>query len=118
MSDSINRGRRRFLAVSLSASGALLIGIRIASAQDSDVPAALLGDDLTQLGPFIRIERDNRVVIGARGCEIGQGVMTALPMLIAEELDVDWKDVRIQQADLDQVFAGSLHYHISNRMVR
>jgi len=97
MSDSIDRGRRRFLAVSLSASGALLIGIRIASAQDSDVPAALLGDDLTQLGPFIRIERDNRVVIGARGCEIGQGVMTALPMLIAEELDVDWSQVRVIQ---------------------
>jgi len=97
MSDSIDRGRRRFLAVSLSASGALLIGIRIASAQDSDVPAALHGDDLTQLGPFIRIERDNRVVIGARGCEIGQGVMTALPMLIAEELDVDWSQVRVIQ---------------------
>ena len=97
MSDSIDRGRRRFLAVSLSASGALLIGIRIASAQDGDTPAALLGDDLTQLGPFIRIERDNRVVIGARGCEIGQGVMTALPMLIAEELDVDWSQVRVIQ---------------------
>jgi isoquinoline 1-oxidoreductase beta subunit len=97
MSETIDRGRRRFLAVSLSASGALLIGIRMARAQDSDVPAELLGDDLTQLGPFVRIERDNRVVIGARGCEIGQGVMTALPMLIAEELDVDWSQVRVIQ---------------------
>ncbi len=97
MSDPIDRGRRRFLAVSLSASGALLVGIRIASANADDVPAALLGDDLTQLGPFVRIERDNRVVIGARGCEIGQGVMTALPMLIAEELDVDWSQVRVIQ---------------------
>jgi isoquinoline 1-oxidoreductase beta subunit len=97
MSETIDRGRRRFLAVSLSASGALLVGIRMARAQDSDVPAELLGDDLTQLGPFVRIERDNRVVIGARGCEIGQGVMTALPMLIAEELDVDWSQVRVIQ---------------------
>ena len=97
MSETIDRGRRRFLAVSLSASGALLVGIRVASGADDDVPAALLGDDLTQLGPFIRIERDNRVVIGARGCEIGQGVMTALPMLIAEELDVDWSQVRVIQ---------------------
>ena len=97
MSETIDRGRRRFIAVSLSASGALLVGIRFARADENDVPPALLGDDLTQLGPFVRIERDNRVVIGARGCEIGQGVMTSLPMLIAEELDVDWSQVRVVQ---------------------
>ena len=91
MSVAVDRGRRRFLAITLSASGALLVGVRFARAEDQgDLPSELLGDDLTQLGPFVRIERDNRVVIGARGCEIGQGVMTSLPMLIAEELDVDW----------------------------
>ena len=68
-----------------------------ARAGRGDLPPELLGDDLTQLGPFVRIERDNRVVIGARGCEIGQGVMTSLPMLIAEELDVDWSQVRVIQ---------------------
>jgi isoquinoline 1-oxidoreductase beta subunit len=92
----IDRGRRRFIQVALTATGALVVGVRLALADD-DVPAELLGDDLTQLGPFVRIERDNQVVIGARGCEIGQGVMTALPMLIAEELDVDWSQVRVIQ---------------------
>ncbi len=95
---AIDRGRRRFLAISLTASGALLLGIRGALAEPTPgVPAELLGDDLTPLGPFLRIERDNHVVIGARGCEIGQGVMTSLPMLIAEELDVDWAQVRVVQ---------------------
>ena len=98
MSAPVDRGRRRFLAITLSASGALLIGIRVARAEtDPDLPPELLGDDLTELGPFLRIERDNRVVIGARGCEIGQGVITSLPMLIAEELDVDWSQVRVIQ---------------------
>lgn len=97
MTTAPNPGRRRFLAVTLSASGALLLGMRWARADESSDPAELLGDDLTDLGPFLRIERDNRVVIGARGCEIGQGVMTSLPMLIAEELDVDWSQVRVIQ---------------------
>jgi isoquinoline 1-oxidoreductase beta subunit len=97
MSEAIDRGRRRFIAVSLTAAGALLVGVRFALAADADTPPELLGDDLTQIGPFVRIERDNRVVIGARGCEIGQGVITALPMLIAEELDVDWSQVRVVQ---------------------
>jgi isoquinoline 1-oxidoreductase beta subunit len=92
----VDHGRRHFIKVALTASGALVVGVRLARA-DEDVPAELLGDDLTQLGPFVRIERDNQVVIGARGCEIGQGVKTALPMLIAEELDVDWSQVRVIQ---------------------
>lgn len=97
MSGTVNLGRRRFLTVALAGGGALLVGVRLAQAQATDVPPELLGDDLTDLGPFVRIERDNRIVIGARGCEIGQGVMTSLPMLIAEELDVDWNQVRVIQ---------------------
>ncbi len=62
-----------------------------------NVPPELLGDDLTALGPFLRIERDNRIVIGAPACEVGQGVFTDLPMLVAEELDVDWSQVRVVQ---------------------
>ena len=94
----VDRSRRRFLTVSLAASGALVLGFRSAFAEPTpDVPPELLGDDLTAVGPFVRIERSNRIVIGARGCEIGQGVMTSLPMLVAEELDVDWAQVMVVQ---------------------
>lgn len=94
----VDHGRRRFLTVSLTAGGALLLGFRPAFAEPTpDVPPELLGDDLTAVGPFVRIERSNRIVIGARGCEIGQGVMTSLPMLVAEELDVDWSQVMVVQ---------------------
>lgn len=97
MSRPIDHNRRRFLAVSLTATGALLLAPRLRAEPLPNVPPQLLGDDFTALGPFLRIERDNRIVIGAPACEVGQGVFTDLPMLIAEELDVDWSQVLVVQ---------------------
>ena len=90
--------RRDFILVSATAAGGLIATAylptraRAAQAPSSGAPALL--------GAFVRIEPDGSVVIGARGAEIGQGVITSLPMLIAEELDADWASVRIEQLPL------------------
>ncbi|HSC06244.1 MAG TPA: molybdopterin cofactor-binding domain-containing protein, partial [Steroidobacteraceae bacterium] len=83
--------RRTFLQVSSTALGGLLVGAHwpALAAQRAAGPV--------ELGAFVRVEPDGRIVIGARGCEIGQGVKTSLPMLIAEELDVAWSQVEVEQ---------------------
>jgi isoquinoline 1-oxidoreductase subunit beta len=93
--------RREFLHVSVSAAGGLAVSLLWprqgagAEAMAMKLPAAVA----QPLGSFVRIEPDGRIVIGARGCEIGQGVRTSLPMLIAEELDVPWSSVTVEQLD-------------------
>ncbi len=94
--------RRAFLQTSLTASGGLLIAapaLRLAAAADAAGPPS-------PLGTYLRIEADNRVFIGARGAEIGQGVKTSLPMIIADELDAAWSDVTVEQLPLGIDFSG------------
>lgn len=103
MTTSIRADRREFLRVSAIAGGGLLLGTYIESAGALEAlaaPAGTAAADAT-LSAFITLHGDGLVTIVNKNPEIGQGVKNMLPMLIAEELDVEWKNVRVVQGDLD-----------------
>ncbi|MGH9646418.1 MAG: molybdopterin cofactor-binding domain-containing protein [Bryobacteraceae bacterium] len=92
--------RRSFLRVTSLAGGGMLLGIYrqplLAQGKGPGPATAFKAD------AFIHISADGSVTIMAKNPEVGQGSQTHLPMIIADELDVDWKDVKVKLADLDQ----------------
>jgi isoquinoline 1-oxidoreductase beta subunit len=94
--------RRTFLRVAALAGGGLVI------APCLEPFGALTAAELEQaaLGAFIRIAADGAITLVAKNPEIGQGVKTMLPMLIAEELDADWNRVTVEQAPSDPARFG------------
>jgi isoquinoline 1-oxidoreductase beta subunit len=96
--------RRAFLTTGLAASGGLLLTLNLPRMADASEPIAVTPDGGAELNPFISIAPDGIVTIVAKNPEVGQGIKTMLPMLIAEELDADWSQVRTEQALLNPVY--------------
>ncbi len=100
MKSTLNR--RNFLKASTMAGGGLMISFNMLFSSKSR--ANVLGnvpEDWHDVNAYLKIAEDGRVTIFSVNPEIGQNVKTSMPMLIAEELDVDWKDVIVEQAGLD-----------------
>jgi isoquinoline 1-oxidoreductase beta subunit len=93
----MHHSRRQFLKVTALGGGGLLASFALPDIARAAVGERPVDRRSVALGVFVRIDADNSIVIGARGCEIGQGVRTSLPMLIAEELEVRWDQVRVEQ---------------------
>jgi isoquinoline 1-oxidoreductase subunit beta len=94
--------RRDFLKASGIAGGGLVLGFYFKSAGSAgaQVVNASAGAG-GRLNAFIKISPDNVITLMSKRPEMGQGVKTSLPMIIAEQLEVDWKDVIVEQAGLD-----------------
>jgi isoquinoline 1-oxidoreductase beta subunit len=90
--------RRSFLQATALSSGGMLLGIY---AVPKRVLAQAAAPPPFEPKAFIKIASDGTVTLLSRNPEIGQGIRNMLPMLIAEELEVDWKNVKVEQADLD-----------------
>lgn len=93
--------RRSFLKLTGIVGGGLTLAVSL-----SPKGFAQNSDGLLNLNAFVRVSPEGNVFIYAVNPEIGQGVKTALPMVIAEELDAAWEDVVVEQAPIDPVFGG------------
>ena len=103
MSHTFQPSRRDFLKASALTGGALVIGFtlpvtgRRAQAAGHFAPNA-----------FLRIDAEGDVTVVCGLSEMGQGVLTAIPMLVAEELDADWTRVSVQQAPADSAYVNTI----------
>jgi len=98
--------RRTLLKASFLAGGGLMLEATIPFEADAAV-SGVAGAGDARLSAFVAIAPDNRITIVAKNPEVGQGIKTMLPMLVAEELDADWDHVVITQADADAALYGA-----------
>src|SRR5271156_6552083 len=100
--------RREFLKPAAVGSAALIVGFHLPSSAFADSSLDSSEDqEKKPVNPFnawVRITPDNQVTLILGKSEMGQGIMTALPMILAEELSLDWTKVKIDQAPTIQPF--------------
>ena len=97
-SHAFETSRRGFMAGS---GAALVVGFTLPLASGRALAA---GEPAFAPNAWLRITPDNRVTVVCGSSEMGQGVLTAIPQLLAEELDADWTTVRVEQAPVSQAF--------------
>ncbi len=112
----MNTDRRNFLKVLSVAGGGMLVGFNIVGCKSDTVPKEIMKafpKEWISFDAFVKIGETGLVTILSPNPEIGQNIKTSMPMIIAEELDVAWKDVVVEQAPLNtewytrQVAGGS-----------
>src|SRR6202162_4190366 len=98
--------RREFVVAGVAAGAGLVVGFYLPHGKTNN------GKESFSPNAYLRIAPDNRITIVVARSEMGQGVRTALPMILAEELEADWKQIEIEQAGAsplygDQTTGGS-----------
>jgi isoquinoline 1-oxidoreductase beta subunit len=91
--------RRNFLQIAASAAGGLVIGFPMAARAQTEAAAGATGNEINA---WLTIDADNIVSIVTPHTEMGQGAFTAVPMMVAEELDIPWENVRHVFADANR----------------
>jgi isoquinoline 1-oxidoreductase beta subunit len=107
IADNLHLSRRSFLRVSATAAGGLFVSLYL----DFPLAAQEGGQSKPKVYPpdaFVHIKPDGKIVIQVNRLEFGQGVQTALPMLLADEMDADWSQVVAELAPAEDVYKDPL----------
>jgi len=107
--------RREFLKTGAAAGTSLVIGLYLPAFDPSATHAAAAREPFKP-NAWIEIRPDGAVTIWTGRSEMGQGVRTAMPMIVAEELEADWTRVRVAQADADPAYGDQ--FTVGSRSVR
>ena len=105
--DRTGISRRNFLKVSFATGAGLAIGFRMSGRNgnaDAAEPSRLTGDNVLEPNAWIRVHPDSSVTIMVNHSEMGQGITTALSMIVAEELEADWSKIRAEIAPAADVY--------------
>jgi len=98
----MNLTRRSFFKAGAAAGGGLLIGFYLPGlTQTAEAQSAVFAPNI-----WLRIARDDTVTIMLTQIEMGQGVMTSVPMLVAEDLDADWSKIGVEWVGADLAYAN------------
>jgi isoquinoline 1-oxidoreductase beta subunit len=89
--------RREFVAVGVAAGAGLVVGFYLPHKDGAS-------KEVFSPNAFLRITPDNKVTILVARSEMGQGVRTAFPMILAEELEADWKEITVEQAGASTLY--------------
>lgn len=92
-------GRREFLKTGFAVAGSLVLPLAWSTHADADNVANATNSDnhgFHEINDWVRIDPDGRTIIGLSQCEVGQGVYTGLPQVLADEMDADWRLVSVE----------------------
>src|SRR6476659_4854801 len=98
--------RREFVKLTSAASAGLVIGVSVAAEAPTSKSKPKAASPPHDLGNFVQVGDDGLVTVWVSKSDMGQGVRTTLPMIVAEALDADWRNVRLRQAHFDKKFGA------------
>ncbi len=97
---SINR--RDFLRNTALTGGGLILSFSSLKALEAGISKVSAPAELTNLNAYLKIGTDGVITLLSPNPEVGQNIKTAMPMIVAEDLDVDWNKIKVEQAPLDK----------------